>query len=61
MPSRIFKATFVVGALAPGEYVDASLPNFGLMVQPSGRRFCTKLPNRSVASAVVMHFARCVT
>ena len=39
MPSLKFTATWTVGALAPGEYVDTSLPNFGLMVQPSGRRF----------------------
>jgi integrase len=39
MPSLKFTATWVVGALAPGEYVDLSLPNFGLMVLPSGRRF----------------------
>jgi integrase len=39
MPSLKFTATWVVGALAPGEYVDRSLPNFGLTVQPSGRRF----------------------
>jgi hypothetical protein len=39
MPSLKFTSTWIVGSLAPGEYVDTSLPNFGLMVQPSGRRF----------------------
>jgi len=39
MPSLKFTATWIVGALPPGEYVDTSLPNFGLVVQQSGRRF----------------------
>lgn len=38
MPQLKFTATWVVGALAPGDYLDTALPNFGLRVQ-TGKRW----------------------